>query len=93
VLFVLAGVSMAVSNVSANSFLQAMSPASMRGQTVSLFMLAMRGGVSLGSLLTGISVELFGVRYALLINGTLAVLAHATLGRAWFQSPLPRAAP
>jgi len=87
--FVLAGVSMAVSNVSANSFLQAMAPARLRGQTVSLFMLALRGGVSLGSLLTGVSVELLGIRNALLINGALAVLALAVLGRAWIKSPLP----
>jgi MFS family permease len=91
-LFILAGVSMTVSNVSANSFLQTISPADIRGQTVSLYMLAMRGGVSLGSLLTGVSVGLLGVRHALLINGALAVLAHAAIGRTWFQAPLPRAA-
>lgn len=92
-LFVLAGVSMAVSNVSANSFLQATAPARLRGQTVSLFMLALRGGVSLGSLLTGISVELLDIRHALLINGALAILVLAALGRTWIKSPLPKAAP
>jgi len=77
--FVLAGTAMAVSNISANSFLQAASPPGMRGQIVSLYMLAMRGGVSLGSLLTGVSVATLGVRYALLVNGVLAVLVQATL--------------
>jgi predicted MFS family arabinose efflux permease len=89
--FVLAGTAMAVSNISANSFLQATSPASMRGQTISLYMLAMRGGISLGSLLTGVSVAMLGVRYALLINGVVAVLAQAALGRAWLRSRLPGA--
>jgi predicted MFS family arabinose efflux permease len=90
--FVLAGTAMAVSNISANSFLQASSPAGMRGQTVSLYMLAMRAGVSLGSLLTGASVAMLGVRHALLVNGVVALLAQAGLGKAWIQSPLPKAA-
>ncbi len=93
VVFVLAGTAMAVSNISANSFLQATSPAGMRGQTVSLYMLAMRSGVSLGSLLTGVSVAMLGVRDALLINGALAVLAQAALGRAWLRSRLPATPP
>lgn len=91
VLFVLAGIAMAVSNVSANSFLQAVAPAGMRGRTVSLYMLAMRGGIALGSLVTGISIGAFGVRNALLINGVLALLAQAALARPWAAAPLPAA--
>jgi predicted MFS family arabinose efflux permease len=91
-LLVLAGVAMSVSNISANSLLQATAPARLRGQTVSLFMLATRGGVSLGGLLTGVSVSLLGVRYALLINGALAVMAHIVIGREWLRSPLPKSA-
>jgi predicted MFS family arabinose efflux permease len=49
ILLVFAGVSMSVSNTSANSLLQATVAASRRGRTISLFMLAMRGGVSIGS--------------------------------------------
>ncbi len=88
VLFVLAGISMTVSNASANTLLQSAAAARLRGQSVSLFMLAVRGGVSLGSLLTGISVSALGVRQALLINGVLAVIAHVAIGRAWLRSPL-----
>ena len=44
-LLILAGLS--TSNTSANSLLQASAPPQLRGQTVSLFMLAMRGGTSL----------------------------------------------
>lgn len=92
VLFILAGTLMTASNASANAILQAAAPARIRGQTVSLFMLAVRGGVSVGSLLTGISVGLLGVREALLMNGALAVVAHIFVGRAWFRAPLPNSA-
>lgn len=91
-LLVLAGVSMSVSNISANSLLQATAPSRLRGQTVSLYMLALRGGVSVGSLLTGLSVNLLGVRHALLINGILAVAAQIVVGREWLRSPPPKVA-
>ncbi len=86
------GMSMSVSNISANTILQANASQHLRGQTVSLYMLAMRGGLSIGSLLTGISVSLFGVSHALLINGALAVLAQTLVGREWLRAPLPRVA-
>jgi len=85
-LLVLAGMSMNVSNTSANSFLQAVADPRLRGQTVSLYMLAMRGGLSIGSLLTGAAVSVLGVRYALLANGTIAVAVHAIIGRDWLRS-------
>jgi predicted MFS family arabinose efflux permease len=81
---------MSVSNISANTLLQANTTSQLRGQTVSLYMLAMRGGLSIGSLLTGISVSLLGVNHALLINGALAVVAQLVVGRKWFRSPLPK---
>jgi MFS family permease len=87
-LLIVAGLAMSVSNTSANTFLQAIAPAHLRGRTVSLFMLAMRGGISIGSLLTGISVSL-GVRNALLVNGILAVAAQLIIGRKWIHSQLP----
>jgi MFS family permease len=92
-LLVLAGVSMNVSNTSANSFLQASADPRLRGQTVSLYMLAMRGGLSLGSLLTGAAISFLGIRYALLANGTIAVAVHALVGWDWLRSaprdPIP----
>jgi len=84
-LFVLAGLSMTASNASANAYVQAAAPVRIRGQAVSLFMLATRGGSALGSLVAGISVSLMGVREALLVNGVLAVLAHMIVGRAWLR--------
>jgi len=88
-LFCLAGIAMTVSSAAANTLLQSHAPTRIRGQTVSLFMLAMRGGTALGSLVTGASVSLLGVREALLINGVLAVVAQVALGRAWLSAPLP----
>jgi MFS family permease len=88
VLLVLAGVAMSVSNTSANTLLQSAALPRLRGQTVSLYMLALRGGVSIGSLLTGISVSLLGVRYALAVNGALAIAAQVAVAREWLRSPL-----
>jgi MFS family permease len=85
VLLGFAGFSMSISNTSANSLLQATAPPRLRGQTISLYMLAMGSGISLGALLTGVSVSLLGVSHALFINGTLAVAAHVVIGRRWFR--------
>jgi len=75
-LLIVAGLSMNVSNTSANTLLQAAAPPRLLGQTVSLYMLALRGGVSIGSFVTGITVGLVGVREALLLNGGLAVIGQ-----------------
>jgi len=90
-LLVLAGFSMSVSNTSANALLQSVTAQRMRGRTISLYMLALRGGVSIGSLLTGMSVHMLGVQQALLINGILAVVSQIIVGREWMRSPPPRA--
>ena len=85
----LAGFSMSISNTSANSLLQSTASPSLRGQTISLYMLAMGSGISFGNLLTGVSVSALGVSHALLINGSLAAAVHAFVGRRWFRSPQP----
>jgi predicted MFS family arabinose efflux permease len=82
-LLVLAGIAMAVSNTSANTVAQAISPAGLRGETVSLYMLAVRGGTSLGGLLTGATIGWLGVRHALLLDGALAVVLQLAIGRSW----------
>jgi MFS family permease len=86
-LMVLAGAAMTVSNTAANTLLQSTAPPRLLGQAASLFMLAMRGGLALGSLLTGLAIDLIGARHALVINGILAVLAQLWIGRAWFRTP------
>jgi predicted MFS family arabinose efflux permease len=78
-LFVLAGLAMNVSNTSVNTTLQTAAPAYALGRTVSVYMLALRGGLSIGSFATGLSVALLGVREALLMNGLLAVVAQLAL--------------
>jgi len=87
----LAGLSMTVSNTAANSMLQATTLPELRGETASLYMLAMRGGLSIGSLMTGLSIGVLGVREALAINGIGAVVAQIAVGRAWLRSPMPQA--
>jgi len=88
-LLVAAGVAMSVSNISSNTLVQANTTAQLRGQTVSLYMLAMRGGLSLGSLLTGLTVSLLGVNHALLLNGAVAVLAQWLVARDWNRAAAP----
>jgi predicted MFS family arabinose efflux permease len=92
VLLGFAGFSMSISNTSANSLLQTTASPRLRGQIISLYMLAMSTGISLGNLLTGVSVSLLGVSDALLINGSLAVLAHFFIGQKWFRLSQPIAA-
>ncbi len=82
-LLVVAGIAMTASNASANALLLASAPVPFRGEAIGLYMLAMRGGVAVGGLLTGAVVTLIGVRNALFVNGALAVLAHAAIARSW----------
>jgi len=84
-LLVLAGASMTISNTAANSVLQTSTHPRLLGQAVSLYMLALRGGISLGALITGASVTLFGVQQALFINGLLAVVAQTLLAWLWVR--------
>ncbi len=85
-LFACGGYAMTMSNTSANTLLQSASSTAVRGQTVSLFMLAMRGGMALGGLFTGLSISLLGVRYALLFNGLLALLCQMVVAIYWARN-------
>lgn len=62
VLMLLGGVAMTFSNTSVNTLLQTRAPTSLRGRTVSFYMVAMRGGLSLGGLMTGATAHVFGVQ-------------------------------
>jgi predicted MFS family arabinose efflux permease len=90
-LLLLAGVAMAITNISANSLLQATTLPKLRGQTISLYMLALRGGLSIGSLATGASVHLLGVRDALIVNGALAIAVQLAVAREWLRTAVPTA--
>ncbi len=89
VLLALAGAAMTVSNTAANSLLQIAAGARLLGRTVSLYMLALRGGISLGALLTGVAVSLLGVRHAILLNGALAIAVQSACAWSWLRAPLP----
>jgi MFS family permease len=80
-LLVLAGLTMSVTNISANAYLQTTASALVRGRAVSLYMLAMRGGLALGAIGTGWSVSALGIREALLLNGGLAVIVQCVIAR------------
>jgi hypothetical protein len=80
---------MTISNIAATSLLQATASPRLLGHTVSLFMLAMRGGISLGALLTGGMIGLLGVQHALLLNGLVAVALQAALAARWLRAPVP----
>ena len=88
-LLVLAGASMTASNTAANSLLQATASPRLLGQTVSLYMLAMRGGLSLGALLMGGLSNVVGIRRALVLNGIVAVVVQVAVARVWSRAPLP----
>jgi predicted MFS family arabinose efflux permease len=83
VLLAVAGGATTISNTAANSILQSTADPKLLGQTVSLYMLALRGGISLGALITGAMVGGLGVQHALLVNGALALIAQIAVARWW----------
>jgi hypothetical protein len=85
-LLVAGGLLMTVANTSANTFLQSQATNLNRGQTASLFMLAMRGGLSLGNLVTGTFSSIANVQLAFAVNGILAILIQAYIFRCAFRT-------
>ena len=88
-LLLLAGASMTISNTAANTLVQSTAVPHLLGRTVSLYMLAIRGGGALGALLTGAAIGRLGVQPALLLDGLVAVTVQAALARTWLRAPLP----
>jgi len=83
VVLVLAGGVLTITNTSVNSILQAKARDQIRGQTASLYMMAMRGGLSLGNLFMGVSIHFFGITHALIFNGIVAIVIHIWLYQSW----------
>ncbi len=79
-LFVIAGLAMTISNTSANTYLQSHASPALRGQAISLYMLAMRGGISLGSVLTGAIIGFLGVQDSLMIDALAAIALQVAFG-------------
>lgn len=86
---VLAGIATTFTNTLALGVLQADAPEHLRGRAVGLFTLALRGGIAVGGLVTGLAIHLVGVRSALLVNGALAVALQLVVGRGWMRDRLP----
>jgi predicted MFS family arabinose efflux permease len=81
VVILVIGGAMVASNTAANSILQSSIDGRIRGRVSSLYTLALRGGAPIGNLVTGVVVSHWGVRTALLVNGTAAAACHAALIR------------
>jgi MFS family permease len=85
VLLVGSGFLLTVANTSANTFLQSEAIDQNRGQMASLFMLATRGGLSLGNLATGTFISLSSPHLTFLLNGLLAAGVQVFIFRRLFQ--------
>ena len=85
ILMVVAGFSMIITNISVNTLIQTRSSELLRGQAISLFLLASRGGIGLGAFLTGMLVGLLGVKQALIFNGVLAIILQSALFLTWIK--------
>ncbi|MFQ3598801.1 MAG: MFS transporter [Chloroherpetonaceae bacterium] len=79
-LLFLSGFAFVSSNVIGNTILQTSVSDTLRGRAVSIYALAFRGGAPIGSLITGVAVEHFGVQIALATNG-LGLLVVVWLAR------------
>jgi predicted MFS family arabinose efflux permease len=82
VLLLLTGASMMIVFSLLTSLVQLIAPNEMRGRVMSAYMVAFRGGMPLGSLVTGIVVDQAGAPMAIAINGALlSVVAVLSLLR------------
>ena len=84
-LMAIAGFSMIFTNISVNTLLQIKAPELLKGQTISLFMLASRGGLALGGFFTGILAHSLGIKLTLIINGVLAVSLQSLILFTWLK--------
>ena len=76
-LLFLAGIATMVTMALVTSLVQLVAPDHMRGRVMSIYMVAFRGGMPLGSLVSGALVSRLGLSVVLTINGALLCLAAA----------------
>lgn len=86
ILLVGSGFLLTVANTCANTFLQSQANNQNRGQTASLYMLALRGGLSLGNLATGTLISFSSVHVAFIVNGLFAIVVQAFIFRQIFPN-------
>ena len=77
VLLFLTGAALMIVFSTITSLVQLMAPNEMRGRVMSIYMLAFRGGMPLGSLVSGYFATVFGAPLVIQINGVLLVLVAA----------------
>jgi len=70
-----AGVSTIITSSLVTSLVQLVAPDEMRGRVMSIYMVAFRGGMPLGSLVSGALIARIGLPIVLTLNGTLLCLA------------------
>jgi MFS family permease len=70
-----AGVSTIITSSLVTSLVQLVAPDHMRGRVMSIYMVAFRGGMPLGSLISGALVSRIGLPIVLTLNGALLFLA------------------
>ncbi len=75
----LVGLGLTISNISISSGLQKLATNNVRGRVSSLFQLSMQGGLSIGSLLTGIVSSTLGIKTAMLTNGIALIVSQTFL--------------
>jgi predicted MFS family arabinose efflux permease len=74
VLLFLTGAALMVVFSTVTSLIQLIAPNEMRGRVMSIYMVAFRGGMPLGSLVSGYFATLIGAQLVIAINGVLLVL-------------------
>jgi MFS family permease len=79
VLLAVAGAALMIAFSLLTSLVQLIAPNEMRGRVMSIYMVAFRGGMPLGSLITGLAIDRIGAPAAIAVNGAIL-----TLVAAWF---------
>jgi MFS family permease len=74
VLLFLTGAALMVVFSTVTSLIQLIAPNEMRGRVMSIYMVAFRGGMPLGSLVSGYFATLVGAQLVIAINGVLLVI-------------------
>jgi MFS family permease len=77
VLLFLTGAALMVVFSTVTSLIQLIAPNEMRGRVMSIYMVAFRGGMPLGSLVSGYLATFFGAPRVIAVNGVLLVLVAA----------------
>jgi predicted MFS family arabinose efflux permease len=79
VLLAVTGAALMIAFSLLTSLVQLIAPNEMRGRVMSIYMVAFRGGMPLGSLVTGLAIDRIGAPAAIAVNGVLLSLVAA-----WF---------